>query len=47
MSNKVKDVSIENHRYYFFEDIINTKIFDPNNIKINEKSSKNIVIYYI
>ena len=26
MSNKVKDVSIENHRYYFSDDIINIKI---------------------
>ena len=47
MSKKVKDISIKNHRYYFFDDIINIKIFDPNNIKIDEKSYKNIVIYYI
>ena len=26
---------------------INIKIFDPNNIKIDEKSYKNILIYYI
>ena len=47
MSNKFKDVSIKNHTYYFFDDIINIKNFDPNNIKIDEKSYKNIVIYYI
>ena len=29
------------------DDIINIKYFDPNNIKIDEKSYKNIVIYYI
>ena len=34
MSNKVKDISIKNHTYYFFDDIINIKIFDPN-IKID------------
>ena len=47
MSNKVKDISIKNHTYYFFDDIINIKNFDPNNIKIDEKSYKNILIYYI
>ena len=47
MSNKIKDLSIKNHTYYFFDDIINIKNFDPNNIKINEKSYKNILIYNI
>ena len=42
MSNKIKDVSIKNNTYYFFNDIINIKNFDPNNIKIDEKSYKNI-----
>ena len=26
MSNKLKDIDIENHAYYFFDDIINIKI---------------------
>ena len=47
MSNKVKDIDIKNHAYYFFNDIVNIKNFDPNNIKIDEKSYKNIPIYYI
>ena len=47
MSNKVKDISIKNHTYCFFDDIINIKYFDPNNIKIDEKPFKNILIYYI
>ena len=47
MSNKVKDINIKNHTYYYFDDIINTKDFDPNNIIIDEKSYKNILIYYI
>ena len=47
MSNKAKDIDIKNHAYYFFDDIINIKIFDPNNIKVDEKSYKNILIYYI
>ena len=47
MSNIVKDVNIKNHTYYFFDDTINIKDFDPNNIKIDDKSYKNILIYYI
>ena len=35
MSNKVKDISIKNHIYYFFNDTINIKNFDPNNTKID------------
>ena len=45
MSNKVKDINIENQAYYFFNDIINIENFDPNNIKIDERSYKNILIY--
>ena len=45
--NNVKDINIKNHTYYFFDDIINIREFDPNNIKLNEKSYKNILIYYI
>ena len=46
MSNKVKDINIKNHTYYFFDDIINIKDFDPNNINIDEKSYENILVYY-
>ena len=47
MSNKDKDVDIKNRTYYFFNDIINIKNFDPNNIRVDETSYKNIPIYYI
>ena len=47
MSNKVKDIDIKNGTYYFFIDIINIKNFDPNNIKVDQKSHKNHLIYYI
>ena len=47
MSNKIKDIDIKNRTYYFFNDIINRKNFDPNNIKIDKKLYKNILIYYI
>ena len=45
MSNKVKDKDIKNRTYHFINDIINIKNFDPNNIKIEKKSCKNILIY--
>ena len=47
MSNKVKDINIKNRTYYFFNDIIYIKNFDPNNVKIDEKSYKNFLIFYI
>ena len=47
MSNKIKDIDIKKHTYYFFNDTINIKNVDPNNVKIDGKSYKNIVIYYI
>ena len=47
MRNKVKDIDIKNHTYYFFNDMINIKNFDANNIKIYEKSYKNILIYFL
>ena len=47
MSNKVKDINIKIRKNFFFNDIIDTENFYPNNIKIDEKSYKNILIYYI
>ena len=38
MSNKFRYISIKNHTYYFFDDIIDIKSVDPNNIKTDEKS---------
>ena len=47
MSNNVKDIDIKNRTYYFFNDIINIQNFNPSNIKKDEKTYKNILIYYI
>ena len=48
MTNKVKNINKTNHTYYFFDDIMNIKNFDLNNIRIDKKASyKNILIYYI
>ena len=41
----VKDINVKNHKYYFFDDIINIKEFDGNNIKIGQKSYENILTY--
>ena len=46
MSNKVKKNRYKNRIYYFLNDIINIKNFDPSNIKIDEKSCKNICLLY-
>ena len=43
----VKDIIIKNRTYYVFNDIIYIENFDPNNIEIDEKSLKNILIFYI
>ena len=40
-------MSLKNHTYYFFYYIFNIKDFDPNDIKVDKKSYKNIPIYYI
>ena len=42
----VKNINMKNHTYYFFDDFINVKDFDRSNIKIDERSYKNILIYY-
>ena len=44
MNNKVKHIELKNCLYYFFDDIVNIKIFDSNNIKTDENSNKNILI---
>ena len=45
MSNK--GINIKNRAYSFFNDIINIENYDSNNIKIDEKSYKDTLIYYI
>ena len=47
ISNKIKDIDIKIRTYFFFDDIINVKSFDPSNVKLDEMSYKNILIYYI
>ena len=47
MSNKVRYISTKSHTYYFLNDITDIKNFDPNNIKIDKKSNKKIILHFI
>ena len=40
----IKQINIKSLTYYFFNDMINIKNFDPSLIKIDKKSYKNIGI---
>ena len=44
---QVREVNIKNRTYYFFDDMINIEVFDPDLLKIDKKTNKNIDIYYI
>ena len=43
----VKQIDIKNRTYYFYNDIINIKNFDPILLKIDQKSNKDIGFYNI
>ena len=43
----MKQIYIKSRTYYFYNDMINIKIFDPILLKIDRKSYKNIGIYNI
>ena len=44
----IKQLNIKNRTYYFYDDIINLKDFDPNLLKLDKKESLlDIDIYYI
>ena len=44
--SQIKEINIKNRTYYFFDDMINIKNFDSNQIKIDKNSYKNIIIYH-
>ena len=46
-NNELKKVCIKNRTYCYFDDIIKLEDFDIDNILIDEKSQKNILIYDI
>ena len=43
----IKQINIKNQTFYFFNDMINIKNFNPNLLKTDKKSYENIDIYYI
>ena len=43
----IKQINIINRTYYFFNDMIRIRNFNPNLLKIDKNSYKNIDIYYI
>ena len=44
---KVKDFNIKNRSYYYLDDIIDIKKFEPNLLKIDKKLHRDFDIYYI
>ena len=44
---RTKQMNIKNRTYYFYDDMANVKDFDPNLLKLDKKSLKNIGVYYI
>ena len=47
MCDKFKEIDIKNRTFCFFDDAIIIENLNLNKIKIDEKSYKNILIYYI
>ena len=44
---EVKQINIKNRTYYFYNDMINLRNFEPNLLKIHKNSYKNIGIFNI
>ena len=43
----IRKINIKNRTFYFFNDMVNFKDFDPNVLKIDKRSYKNTNFYYI
>ena len=46
-NHKLKRISIKKSNVLFFDDIIKFEVFDLDNILIDEKSYKNVLVYNI
>ena len=44
---KVKDLNIKNRTYYYFDDMIDIRKFEPNLLKIDKELDRDFGIYYI
>ena len=42
-----KQLNIKNRTYYFYDDLIDIKDFDPKLVKLDKKAFKDISMYYI
>ena len=45
--DEVKEMNIKDRTYYFFDDMVDIRNFQPNLLKIDKKPYKDIDIYYI
>ena len=43
----IKEINIKNRIYHFYNDIIDIKTFDSNNLKLDKKAYKDLDIYNI
>ena len=43
----IKEINIKNRTYYFYYYIIDIKTFDPNNLKLDKQTYKDLDIYNI
>ena len=43
----IKEINIKDRTYYFYNDIIDIKTFDPKNLKLDKKTYKDLHIYNI
>ena len=43
----IKEINIKNRTYYFYNDIIDIKTFDSNNLKLDKKTYKDLDIFNI
>ena len=44
---EVKEMNIKNETYYFFDDMIDIRNFQPNLLKIDKRPYKDVDIYYM
>ena len=43
----IKEINIKERTYYFYNDIIDLKVFDSNNLKVDKKTYKDLDIFNI
>ena len=43
----IKEINIKNRTYYFYNDIIDLKTFDSNNLKLDKKTYEDLDIFNI